>query len=268
MNKPFRKVRRLWITYPGWGKWSGMWGRFVLGHAYQGQQTNEATLVTDEATGNVEQQMSSSFHWMQQVNYASFAPRVFADREALLSFVKVLDEYGGGKGVVTAYGQPELTPELAVANILETPTDHLTKINLSVGLPPATSVIVHSSPGWDEKQKSDPRDSLNTMNVHDYGGVHCVRIIGMKFHTGNRMHQDLGRIVDALRRYTTDPSKDQLRKLKGDFPLVNEDSRQTVREQKFQAGVQKRAAWIGAGAAVVVTILAEVGKALFGVTGG
>jgi hypothetical protein len=55
-----------------------------------------------------------------------------------------------------------------------------------------------------------------------------------------------------------------LRKLKGDFPLVNEDSRQTVREQKFQAGVQKRAAWIGAGAAVVVTVMAEIINAMAG----
>jgi hypothetical protein len=264
MNKPFRKIRRLWITYVGWGKWSGMWGRYVLGHAYQGQQTNGSLLVTDGVTGNVETTLTSSFEWMQQVDYASFAPRVFADREALLSFVKILDEYGGGNGVVTTYGQPELVPELAVANILETPTDQLIKINLTVGLPPATSVIMHSSPGWDERRKSDPRDSLNAMNVHDYGGVHCVRIVGMKFHTGDRVQQDLGRVVDALRRYTTDPSKDQLRKLKGDFPLVNEDSRQTVREQKFQAGVQKRAAWIGAGAAVVVTVVAEIIKAMAG----
>ncbi|KRE65413.1 MULTISPECIES: hypothetical protein [Micrococcaceae] len=264
MNKAVRKIRRLWITYVGWHKWSGMWGRFVLGHAFQGQQTNGTLLVTDDVSGDVEERLTTSFEWMQQVDYASFAPRVFADREALLSFVKVLDEYGGGSGVVTAYGQPELTPELAVANILETPTDQLTKISLSVGLPPATTVTMHSSPGWDENLKSDPRDSLNGMNVHDYGGVHCVRIVGMKFHTGDRMYQDLGRVVDALRRYTTDPSKVQLRKLKGDFPLVNEDSRQTVREQKFQAGVQKRAAWIGAGAAVVVTVLAEVIKAIAG----
>ncbi|SKB86334.1 hypothetical protein SAMN05660916_03028 [Arthrobacter sp. 31Cvi3.1E] len=264
MNQAFRKIRRLWITYPGWGKWSGMWGRYTLGHAFQGQQTNGTDLVTDEVTGKVEPVWTASFEWMQQIDYSSFAPRVFADREALLSFLKVLDEYGGGNGIVTADGQPELTPELAVASILETPTDQLTMISLSVGLPPATRVFMHSAPGWDNKQRADQRDSLNTVNVHDHGGTQCVRIAGMKFHTGNRTQQDIGLVVDALRRYTTDPSKNQLRKLKGEFPLVNEDSRQTVREQKFQAGVQKRAAWIGAGAAVVVTVLAEIIKAIAG----
>jgi hypothetical protein len=262
MNTPFRKIRRLWITYVSWRKWSGMWGRYVVGHAYQAQQTKVGLVVTDEATGNVEHTMSSAFEWMQQVDYASSAPRVFADREALLSFMKVFDEYGGGDGIITVYGQPPLSPELAVANILETPTAQLTKIELTVGLPPATSVTMHSSGHWDQLPKADPRDSMNTMNVHNYDGVQCIHVVGMKFHTGDRVHQDLGVVVDALRRYTTDPSKSQLRKLKGEFPLVNEDSRQTVREQKFQAGVQKRAAWIGAGAAVVVTILAEVAKAL------
>jgi hypothetical protein len=264
MNRPLRKIRRIWNTYCRWGKWSGMWGRYVLGHAFQGQQTNGATLLTDKATGKVEQQLSSSFEWMQQVDYASAAPRVFADREALLSFVKVLDEYGGGNGVVTTYGQPPLSPDLAVASILETPTAQLTKINLTVGLPPETSISMHSSDGWDQLPKADPRDSMNGMNVHNYEGVHCVHIVGMKFHTGDRVRQDLGVLVDALRRYTADPSKKQLRKLRGGFPLVNEDSRQTVREQEFQAGVQKRAAWIGAGAAVVVTIGAEIIKALAG----
>lgn len=264
MNTLFRKVHRLWITYITWRKWSGMWGRYTLGHALQMQQLREGPLVTNEATGEVEPSMSTSYEWMQQVDYASSAPRVFADREALLSFVKIFDEYGGGKGVSTAYGQTPLPPEQAVASILETPTAQLTKINLEVGLTPVTSVTMHSSPGWDQNRKPDPRDSMNGMNVHNYEGDYCVHIIGMKFHTGDRSHQDIGVVVDALRRYTTDPSKDQLRKLRGGFPLVNEDTRQTVREQKFQSGVQKRAAWIGAGAAVGVTILAEVVKASLG----
>lgn len=267
MNKPFRKIRRLWITYAGWGKWSGMWGRYVLGHAHQGQQTAHAT-VTDPDTGKVEESFTSAYQWMQQVDYASRAPRVFADREALLSFIRILDESGGGQGVSTSYMQPPLEPELAVASILETPTAQLTRIQLSVGSSPETTVTMHSGYGWDAIRKPDPRDSMNGINVHNYDGIYCVHIVGMKFHTGDRMHQDIGTIVDGLRRYTTDPSKKQLRKLKGDFPLVNEDSRQTVREQKFQAGVEKRAAWIGAGSAVAVTILAEVGKAMFGGSGG
>jgi hypothetical protein len=264
MNKLFRKIKRLWITYLGWGKWGGMWGRFVLSHAHQGQQMKEPTLLTDQETGKVEEQVTVSYEWMQQVSYASSAPRVFADREALLSFIKVLDEYGGGRGVTTAYAQPPLPPELAVASILETPTAHLTKMQLSVGLSPETTVTLHSEAGWDQKQNPDPRDSMNGMNVHNYGGVFCVQVVGMKFHTGDRTHEDIGVLVEALRRYTVDPSKDQLRKLKGNFPLVNEDTRQTVREQRFQAGVQKRAAWIGAGSAVVVTLIAEVVKAAAG----
>lgn len=264
MNTLFRKIRRLWITYPGWRKWSGMWGRYTSGHAHQAQQMKMPVLVTDEVTGTAEESATVSYEWMQQISFTSSAPRVFADREALLSFVKSFDEYGGGNGVSTVYGQSPLSPELAVANILETPTAQLTKIHLTVGLPPETTVAMHSSPGWDQKVNPDPRDSMNGINLHTYEGVYCVQISGMKLHTGDRTHQDIGAVVDALRRYTSDPSKDQLRKLKGDFPLVNEDTRQTVREQKFQAGVQKRAAWIGAGAAVVVTILAEAIKALTG----
>jgi hypothetical protein len=264
MNTPFRKARRLWITYVTWGKWSGMWGRYTLGHAFQGQQLVEGPLVTDEATGNVAPSMSTSYVWMQQVDYASAAPRVFADREALLSFMKILDDFGGRKGVITVPYQPPLPAEQAVASILETPTAQLTEIHLTVGLSPETTLTMHSSPGWDLNSKPDPRDGMNEMNVHNYQGVHCVKIMGMKFHAGDRMQQEIAVVVDALRRYTTDPSKDQLRKLKGGFPLVNEDTRQTVREQKFQSGVQKRAAWIGGGAAVAVSILAEVVKASLG----
>jgi hypothetical protein len=264
MNLLFRKIRRVWITYVAWRKWGGMWGRFVLGHAYQGQQMKDPMLTTDPVTGIVDNTPTVSYEWMQQVSYASSAPRVFADREALLSFIKILDEFGGHRGVTTSYMQPPVPPEQAVASILETPTAQLTKIQLSVGLSPDTTVTMHTAPGWDVKKHPDPRDGMNGMNTHSIDDVFCVHIIGMKSHTGDLVHQDIGSIVEALRRYTTDPSKDQLRKLKGNFPLVNEDTRQTVREQKFQAGVQKRAAWIGAGAAIVVTLLAEGIKLLAG----